>query len=1131
MQPLSSILWPRWGRLVLWLLPAALLLALTGLASAAPALNLTVNSGVPTGESAQPGEVVTATVTLQYSGGSAPIDTGVLVTLTEALEPIGQPVLTENPTPSVDARVVRQRSGVVAWQGKLRNDGQLTLHIPVRVGRCWSGFRSHTITATALNPAGGVVQASAALSVHCPLATLDDIHVTQRVLWENQPAWAPYLPGLLPGHPLTLRTTFRNDAPVPVLLGVGRPRLLTTTAAGADAASDQRITLLALAPGASRSVDHVLHPSAALDAVNLLDGEVALRIGLLYCLVTGDGSACANTADAQVIAAGECGAGEVRPSIPCPDPGEIPDPTGEITITIPLHPNDLGDAPDSTNHAGQTMNAYPGVVAQFPTVFNELPGAPRGPLHRYPRPVHLGAGVSMEAEADAGPDADPSNNLLPTTDIADRDRLDDGLNLATLSLVHCQPARLQVGVGVMSNRARQALLNHNIQTLYLNVWVDGNRDGDWNDASQCSPAAGDVALEHIVIDYPIAVNSLSVGANVRNITGGKALWPQALANQPGWVRVTLSEAKSPKLPGRTYGDGRGPDAGYRLGETEDTLWMPASKADVEVTQHVEWGFQPTSGGVAPTSVVQFRIAYKNRGAATARNVQITQNLSGFGASAQLAYVTAPGLDSNAIQAGANQVSFQLGDLPAGASGAIVVGWRPQPGVSSAAAEGYGATVNAVSSNDDNSGNNSATASAVESAPLQMGFRTANSPVLLQRGATCRTAVTLAGVATPGKTLQLNLDGVDLAVTPTADAQGRWEQALSGLSDGLHVVRAAYAAGGAAATVQIRVDTGLLLDPASFTVTDAAGRTFAPDTLGRTWRSLPLANGGVYQVGVNACTAIDAPTLTYSGEMEKNCDFTDPDGDGRYTCTLTTGVLAASGVEPEASQQSNSAASLRLTATSATRALTFDITATSGAAGVVVDANTGAPLAGAQVLLLAVQPSTAAGVGDFGDLPVSDAFGQANPQTTGADGAFFFAPPPGVYRLAVTAPGYQRYRSATVESDDAPIAATLRLTPVVNEPADVVVVMGEEGFDADALTAPPGVVMEWVNSDLAEHSVRGDAWKSGVLWPGESFRLRFDQPGSFTYTDGENPLNDGSVTVEVNAPMPGTRFVYMPIVRR
>jgi hypothetical protein len=102
--------------------------------------------------------------------------------------------------------------------------------------------------------AGGVVQASAALSVHCPLATLDDIHVTQRVLWENQPAWAPYLPGLLPGHPLTLRTTFRNDAPVPVLLGVGRPRLLTTTAAGADAASDQRITLLALAPGASRSV-------------------------------------------------------------------------------------------------------------------------------------------------------------------------------------------------------------------------------------------------------------------------------------------------------------------------------------------------------------------------------------------------------------------------------------------------------------------------------------------------------------------------------------------------------------------------------------------------------------------------------------------------------------------------------------------------------------------------------------------------------------------------------------------------------------------------------------------------------------------------------------------------------------
>lgn len=1130
MQPQSSIFWLRWRRLALWLLPAALFLALTGLASAAPALNLTVNSGVPAGQSAQPGQVVTATVTLQYSGGSAPIDTGVFVTLTEALELVGQPVLTENQVPAVDSNLVRQRGGVVAWLGKLRNNGQFTLHLPLRVGRCWSGFRTHTINATALNPGGGVVQASATLSVHCPLAALDDIHVTQRVIWEGQPGWAPYLPGLLPGHSLTLRTTFRNDAPVPVLLGVGRPRLLTAHTAAEDAASNQRITLLPLAPGASGNVDHVLRPSSSLSALNLLDGEIALQVGMIYCLITGEGRTCTSTAGAQVVAAGECGGGEVRPSIPCPDPGEIPDPTGEITITLPLHPNDLGDAPDSTNHASQNMTAYPGILAQFPTVFYEMPGAPRGPLHRYPRPVYLGAGVSMEAEADAGPDADPSNNLLPTTDTPDRDRFDDGLNLRNLSLGLCQPANLQVRIGVMSNRVRQALLNHNMQTLYLNVWVDGNRDGDWNDASPCSPVAGDVALEHIVIDYPIAVNRLAIGANSLNIIGGKSLWPQALANQPSWLRVTLSEAKSPKLNGRPYGDGRGPNTGYRLGETEDYLWMPASKADVEVTQHVEWGFQP-AGGAPPTSVVQFRITYKNRGATTARNVQITQNLNGFGGSAELAYVTAPGLSSNAIQTGANQITFQVGDLPAGASSAIVVGWRPQPSVSNAAVASYGATVTVASSNDDTNGNNSAATTAAEALPLQMGFRTANSPTVLQRGATCRTAVTLVGVAAPGKILQLMLDGVDLGVAPMVDAQGHWEQALTGLSEGLHVVRAAYVGGGAEAIVQLRVDTGLLLDPASFTVTDANGRTSTADSLGRTWRSLHLANNGPYQIGVNACTTISAPTLNYIGETEKNCDFTDSDGDGRYVCTLDTGALAAGLIAPSVDTQSSSAVSLRLTAATATRAITFDISATRNLPGSVVDAVTGNPIVGAQVLLLAVQPASAAGVGDFSDLLVSSDFGQANPQTTGADGSFFFAQPPGVYRLLVTAPGYQPFRSATVEIDDAPIAPTIRLTPVVNEPADVVIVVGEEGFNANALTIPPGVVVEWVNSDLAEHSLRTDAWSSGVLWPGESFRLRFDQVGSFIYTDGENPLNDGTVTVEANALMPGTQLVYMPIIRR
>lgn len=40
---------------------------------------------------------------------------------------------------------------------------------------------------------------------------------------------------------------------------------------------------------------------------------------------------------------------------------------------------DLGDAPDSSNHWGMPMTAYPGVPALFPTVFDSPFGQPREP--------------------------------------------------------------------------------------------------------------------------------------------------------------------------------------------------------------------------------------------------------------------------------------------------------------------------------------------------------------------------------------------------------------------------------------------------------------------------------------------------------------------------------------------------------------------------------------------------------------------------------------------------------------------------------------------------------------------------------------------------------------------------------
>ncbi len=117
-------------------------------------------------------------------------------------------------------------------------------------------------------------------------------------------------------------------------------------------------------------------------------------------------------------------------------------------VTVMLACRDLGDAPDSTNHfsatGGGAMTAYTGVPARFPTVADG-PGAP-GPFHRLALPFHLGRAVSLEVEADTGPDTDGVNNIQPPANLADQDRHDDGLDLASASFTHCKPGELKVEI-------------------------------------------------------------------------------------------------------------------------------------------------------------------------------------------------------------------------------------------------------------------------------------------------------------------------------------------------------------------------------------------------------------------------------------------------------------------------------------------------------------------------------------------------------------------------------------------------------------------------------------------------------------------------------------------------------------
>ncbi|HAJ34919.1 MAG TPA: hypothetical protein DCL15_04390, partial [Chloroflexi bacterium] len=197
-----------------------------------------------------------------------------------------------------------------------------------------------------------------------------------------------------------------------------------------------------------------------------------------------------------------------HPGAPCTwpeDDSPVIRQTNPVTLTV--RGLDVGDAPDATNHfAGAAMTAYPGVPAAFATVLD--PALPeQGPAHANPLPFHLGKGVSREANADIGPDADPTNNLLPPVNIANRDHFDDGVAVGRLVFSNCVKAEAPVQVFIAPGMAAQ--LEQGVG--YLNIWVDGARNGNWRDVAECPATpnqAATMAFEHIVIDYPINAAAL-----------------------------------------------------------------------------------------------------------------------------------------------------------------------------------------------------------------------------------------------------------------------------------------------------------------------------------------------------------------------------------------------------------------------------------------------------------------------------------------------------------------------------------------------------------------------------------------------------------------------------------------------
>ncbi len=276
--------------------------------------------------------------------------------------------------------------------------------------------------------------------------------------------------------------------------------------------------------------------------------------------------------------------------------------------------SDLGDAPDSDfNHYALTNTAYltPTTPGHFPTVWRDTPqGEPSGPLHYDAMQIWLGDGASYEEESDILLDLDPRHNILELgQDVANLDELDDGWLNPDVPFFDCEPTTLTV-------RVSKALGAKVPLTMYLNVWFDGNRDGDWADFRQCADDQR-TAFEWIVRDY--VVNSGNIRGSV-DIQVPTWLVLNVNPKAPAWVRFTLSEMPAVLPPTGGLADGRGYDypERYELGETEDYIVAGMQPPEVEIFKEVEGPARVPPGGEIP-----YVIHVMNHGAAPALGLVIT----------------------------------------------------------------------------------------------------------------------------------------------------------------------------------------------------------------------------------------------------------------------------------------------------------------------------------------------------------------------------------------------------------------------------------------------------------------------------------------------------------------------------
>ncbi|MEO7703905.1 MAG: carboxypeptidase regulatory-like domain-containing protein [Thermoflexales bacterium] len=1114
-------------------------------------------------------KVITYVIELEHTGGTTWASTTMTDPLPAQVVPVGLPVVTQL-NPAVAPLIASLIGNTVVWNGALMPGGKVRIEQAVRVKPCYGPTRVVRNTAYALQTAtagGGVILAAVDFDEFCQsIIHWGTDSVTYTLKLHEDKGWDGTIKGLTapdslfspeptgPCKPpyLCAEIAFMNNSNVPVAVRVYLVKTPRTV-----------VQINPLGPeGAPGAVTEFSQCPSGKDVVMLPAQSTVTRFSRIRApgpdmepdldLTVGDLDS--DGPDAAVLF--RASFFDVFTELNAAGSDDDDDPISRaarcIAQIVPVNivRTDLGDAPDSSNHFPAAMTAYLGVPARFPSVFDPGTGLPQGPKHVRPEHFHLGPRVSRERDADLLPDNDIVPNLRPPANVNDRDRWDDGLMLSSVKFQDCQITNLPIQVFI--DPLAKAWMTSTAKLGYINVWVDGNHDGDWQDVAPCqTPTNLAAAPEHIVINRPVNPATLALGVNTINVPTSRVPFTTTEA----WLRVTLT-TKPISLPLSTsagpvinYSDGRGEL--YRLGETEDYLYRQPSPgqtagSDVWIEKHGA-PIGPRAAGLCVgneqcddnnTDAVEWSLVFGNRGADTATNVDVHDILSGSNSSGWRVakIVTSTNFDVfNAVvevmpggPAASDLVHVHLNGLPPGnpvrmiivitRTKPIDIPMYPDPEFARSAPLTNTATI--TSGNDTSPGNNSASATVVVAGPLL-------PPVLHGPGdgTVCAGVFTVTGWAIPGSLVQLYADGVPSG-TVTATAGGLWWIPVAGLANGPHVLSATSTISAmvspASNLMNITVDGSLTWSPLSMRFIDAMGGWHRPqDANGRTdvggWL-LALKANAVYTIEVRSCCAGDPNAgISVSFGPTDTVVLTDPDNDGLFTGVYTTGART-----PPSSMTVS--------------ALCFGIIKTSDGQvlidpyGNVTDAISNQLLSGALVTNYEKQGSLYA-VWD------AAAFSQINPQTTAADGYYSFFTPPGTYQIGVTRSGYQNHRSADIVVTNALVRYDVALYPVVSGLRTVTVLLTEDGPDPAVIKVPPGTVVEFTSMTCCKptydvkankkllalpQAVTDPVFDSGTLLSGESFLVKYDDLGEFVYQAGDTI---GTVVVE------NFSLVFLPMIRK